>query len=103
MSNPYNVKIGDLPEEFRGIAEIIGLENALAVVKIYGGSQQYIPKLETITRQGKYRQIFDDYQKYGNFGRVARKHGLSESHTRQIVKDEKRRRFPVRHVEVSLF
>lgn len=103
MTNREDIQLEDLPEEFRDVAESIGLKAALKLVTSFQGCQLYVPKLETITRQRKYRQMYEDFDRYGSFKRVAVKHGLSESRTRQIIKDEKRRRFPRRHIQASLF
>ncbi len=101
--NTNDIQIEDLPEEFREVAERIGLKAALDLVHGFQGCQLYVPKLETLARKHTYRRIYDDYREIGNYKRVAVKHRLSESRTRQIVKDERRRRSTVREVQGTLF
>ncbi len=103
MIDLADIQIEDFPEEFRDVAERIGLRAALDLIQGFQGCQLHVPKLETITRPRKYRQMYDDYKKYGSYKRVAIKHGLSESHTRQVIKEEKRRRFPSRPVQATIF
>ncbi|MCG8643227.1 MAG: hypothetical protein MI862_26110 [Desulfobacterales bacterium] len=103
MINSEDIKIEDLPEEFREVADAIGLEAALKLLERFQGCQVYVPKLETVTRKSKYRRMYEDFRRYGSYKRVAVKSGLSESRTRQIIKDERRRKFPRRFVQPSLF
>ena len=103
MLNPTDIQLEDLPEEFREVAETIGMKAALDLVSRFQGCQLYVPKLQTIGRQGQYRRMYDDFEACGSFKRVAVKYGLSESHTRQIIKEEKQRRFPPQALQGSLF
>ena len=103
MIDPSDIQMEDLPEEFRAVAEMIGLPAALALVEGFAGCQLYVPKLETLTRQQTYRRMYDDFQACGNYKRVAVKHGLSESRTRQIVNAARRRRVTIREEQGTLF
>lgn len=103
MIDPKDIQMEDLPEEFRAVAGLIGMSAALALVDGFAGCQLYVPKLETLTRQQTYRRIYDDFQACGNYKRVAVKHGLSESRTRQIVNEERRRRVGVVETQGELF
>lgn len=103
MIDNKNIQLEDLPEEYREVAEIIGFKAALDLVFGFQGCQLYVPKLKTITRQRQYRQMYNDFEACGSYKRVAIKYDLSESHTRQIIKEEKLRRFPPKAVQANLF
>ena len=103
MINPEEIRLEDLPEEFREVAERIGLKAALDLVDGFAGCQVYVPKLETLARQLIYRRMYNDFRSCGHYKRVAVKYGLSESRTRQIIKDERRRRCPVRETQMEMF
>ena len=78
MINPDNIQLEDLPEEYREVAEVIGLKAALDLVKRFQGCQLYVPKLKTITRQRLYRQMYNDYRTCGSFKRLAVRYNMSE-------------------------
>jgi Mor family transcriptional regulator len=103
MINPDDIQLEDLPEEYRDVARLIGMPAAMALVEGFAGCQLYVPKLETLARKLTYRHMYDDFQSCGNYKRVAVKHGLSESRTRQIINDERRRRFAVKETQGELF
>ncbi|WP_027358413.1 Mor transcription activator family protein [Desulforegula conservatrix] len=85
-ANKHELSLDDLPGEFREIAEIVGLDGALKLVELCGGSQIYIPKMDSITRQTRYRQMLADFEKCRDYGLVARQYNLSEAHARMILK-----------------
>lgn len=103
MINPDDIQLEDLPDEYREVADRIGLKAALELVYGFAGCQLYVPKLETLARKFVYRQMYDDFMVCGNYKRVAVKHGLSESRTRQIIRDEQRIRSKVRETQGELF
>ena len=103
MINPEDIQLDDLPDEYREVAERIGLKAALDLVDGFAGCQLYVPKLDTLSRQLIYRRMYDDFRACGNYKRVAVKYGLSESRTRQIVRAERRRRMSVRETQMEMF
>lgn len=98
-----DIQLEDLPEEFREVADTIGLKAALDLVERFQGCQVHIPRLKTITRERRNRMMYDDFETCRNYKRIAIKYDLSESHCRQILKEEKLRRFPPRAIQASLF
>lgn len=80
------VEIEDLPDDFREIAEMIGLDAALDLVRSAGGSQIYVPKAETITRGARDRNILAAWERTRDYSLVARIHGLTENHVRAIIR-----------------
>jgi len=101
----YDIKIEDLPGEFRAIAEAIGLKNALALVRMCGGQSTYIPKLDTCERAAKARRIFEEYRASTSgliFSELASKYNYTESHIRRIINDFNLSKYP-RREQLELF
>lgn len=81
-----NITMADLDEEQQQLAELIGLDNYVKLVEVYGGISIYIPKpdrLERAERDKKIREEFDGY----NYRELAIKHQLTEVRVRSIVSD----------------
>lgn len=91
MTDAIDIKIDDFSGDFREVANIIGIDACKLLINSFSGCQLYIPKLETVTKAKKYRQMYDDFDQFGDYKRVAVKHGLSESRTRQIIIEERRK------------
>lgn len=85
-ANKHELSLDDLPGEFREIAEIVGLDDALRLVERCGGSQIYIPKMDSLTRQTRDKKMLSDFEKCRDYGKVARKYNLSEAHVRATLK-----------------
>jgi len=82
-----NIKIEDLREPYTEIAEVIGVENTLKLVKILGGSERYFPKLDGLLKEKRDEAIREDFNGY-NYRELARKYGLSERQIREICSSE---------------
>lgn len=82
------LKLTDLKEEQRQIAEIIGLEAYLKLSRAFGGTTIYIAKAEEIVKRAerdqKIREEFDG----SNYAQLAVKYGLTEVWIRNIVYDK---------------
>lgn len=92
MTSNYEIELDDLPESIRDIAEVIGLGNILALVRLCGGLSIYIPKLESCELEAKHRQIWKEYKESRSgtvYADLARKFNLSESHVRSIIRDRR--------------
>ena len=87
MSTPYmtttrTIPMSDIPEEYRDIAEAIGMDAFTQLTLLCGGQSLYIPKRESLERNARDREIrarFDG----GNYRALAAQFRLSE---RQILK-----------------
>lgn len=103
--DPHDVKMEDLPESYRDIAELIGLDNALKLVERCGGLALYIPKAESCLLAAKCRQIYDEWREStsGNvYAELAKKHNYTETHVRRIIRDMSLERSP-RRKQMELF
>jgi len=89
MSNPYMtttrpIRPDDIPEEYRDIAETIGMEAFIQLTLLCGGQSLYIPKRESLERGARDRDIrarFDG----GNYRALASQFRLSERQIRKII------------------
>ena len=88
MMNGYDIKIEDLPPEFRSIAEEIGLSAALRLVDLRGGDGIYIPKADQICRAARDRAIRAEFDG-SNYRELAQKYRLTTVWIRRIVAAEK--------------
>ena len=86
-----------LPEQYRELADEIGVENLLKLSHLIGGCNTYIPKEERLTRMVRDEMIKEDRNKY-SCKQLAIKYKLSESRIRAIVSKEK-----IMKGQVSLF
>ena len=74
----------ELPEPYRHLCGIIGLEHTLALAREYQGSMVYLPKLDSTVKLIRDRKIREEFSG-ANHRLLALKYGLSESWVRQIV------------------
>ena len=89
MTIPYlntarPVPMSDIPEEYRDIAEAIGMEAFIQLTLLCGGQSLYIPKRESLERGARDRDIrarFDG----GNYRALAVQCRLSERQIRKII------------------
>ena len=79
-----SIRLEDIPEEYRDIAEDLGLQVFLRLAALCGGQDLYIPKPESLRRGGRDREIrarFDG----GNYRALAHQFRLSERQIRTII------------------
>ena len=89
MSTPYMttvraIPMSDIPEEYRDIAEAIGMEAFTQLTLLCGGQSLYIPKRESLERCARDRDIrarFDG----SNYRALATQFRLSERQIRKII------------------
>lgn len=81
------VTIEDLSELHQEYARVIGVENLIALSKYFGGTQIYIPKVEELLKNKRYRQISEEYDGT-NIQELAVKYHISESTIYRIVRDK---------------
>lgn len=76
----------DLPEEFQGLAELIGLENVIATMDYFEGAEKYFPKIESAFKNVRDRVIRQRWKKH-NIHVLAKEFNLTHNQIREIVKD----------------
>ena len=78
------LSLDDIPGEYRAACEIIGLEKALALARVFGGISLYVPKIEKLLRHIKYRLIRQEFNGR-NHRQLAAKYGYSVKWVQMIV------------------
>ena len=77
-------------EMLRELEETIGLEATLQLVATYSGMVIYIPKMETVGRGLRDREICREYNGE-NARTLAKRYGVSESWVRRVANERARR------------
>lgn len=84
ISSLRAIRPEDIPTEYQDIVEVLSLPVFLDLVSLCGGQDLYLPKLDSLERRGRDREIrarFDG----GNYRALARQFRLSERHVRKII------------------
>lgn len=79
-----NIRIEDIPEEYRDIVENLGMDSFLKLTRLCGGQTLYVPKMETLEREGRDREIRSLFNG-GNYRALAIQFRLSERQIRKII------------------
>ena len=74
----------DVPFEYQDIAEALGMEAFLQLINLCGGQYLYLPKMASLERQGRDREIRARFNG-GNYEALAAQFRLSERYVRKIV------------------
>lgn len=81
------IKLDDLEDEQRQLAELIGLANFKLLLRSYAGVSIYIPKPDSFMVVERNESIRNEFNGY-NFKELARKYNLTEVWVRSIVSDK---------------
>ena len=80
-----NIRIEDIPEEYRDIAENLGMDSFLKLIRLCGGQTLYVPMMKTLELEGRDREIRSLFNG-GNYRALAIQYRLSERQIRKIIK-----------------
>ena len=83
------IRFDDIPAEYQDIAEVLGMEGFLALAGLCGGQNLYIPKLDSLEREGRDREIRARFNG-ANYRALARQFRLSERQIRKIINGVRR-------------
>ena len=83
-----DIRIEDLQEQHRQYAQIIGVDNMIALAQEYGGTQIYIPKVDELIKNRKYRAISEGYGQGATIKELAARYQVSESTVYRLVRDQ---------------
>ena len=84
LTDLRTVRRADIPEEYLDIYDELGAIAFLKLVRLCGGQSVYLPKLDSLEREGRNREIrarFDG----GNYRALAAQFRLSERQVRKIL------------------
>lgn len=103
MEQLEQLKLEDLRGDQRDLAELVGIEVYITLVRLCGGSDLYIAKADRLLNTFRDREIIDKFDGY-NQQQLALEYNLSERMIREIVADTAKeiRRRPV-DGQTSLF
>ena len=79
------ILIESLHEDLHNMVDIIGIDNFIKIVKIYGGSAIYIPTYKTILIQERNKNIIKEYDG-SNISYLRKKYNLTNSQIRKLLK-----------------
>lgn len=81
------LELDDLQEQHREIAESVGMDSFLELVKTFGGSAIYIPQMREVTKMRVYRKIAEEFDGT-NIKALASKYEVSESTVYNVVREQ---------------
>lgn len=73
-----------LSGEQRELAETVGLDAYKKLIEHFGGCQLYVPKLETVLKEARNKEIKENFTGF-NYRELAKKYHVSEMTIRKIV------------------
>ena len=73
------VKIDDVIDSLALMYDIVGEEKFLEIVKMYGGSNVYIPTYKSVIRNCRNREIISRFNGV-NAAQLSREYGISVTH-----------------------
>lgn len=83
-----DVRMEDLSDESLEIVDLLGMDTFKALVCNYGGSEPYIPRLESVVLNARNRRIKAEYS-FSNEDALARKYHISARRVRELAKVKK--------------
>ena len=98
-----HVTLESLDEEPRKIAELVGMDGFKSLVRTFGGTSVYIPKVESLEKEVRDKRIRDEFDG-SNYKELAARYGLTETWIR-IIEFEQMRKLKEKPVDgqISLF
>lgn len=78
----------DLPDPYNMMAELIGIDSTVKIIKSFGGTRIYLPKAELVIQTFRNERILKEYNGF-NVKELAKKYGLTENWTRTILRRNK--------------
>lgn len=76
----------DIPEKYRPVIDIIGIENFARMSDYAKGEVVYFPKLESITAPARNRHIKKEYNGF-NKKELAKKYGVTVQQIEYVLRD----------------
>ena len=83
-NTPAAIRREDIPREYLDIVDAIGMEAFLRLTYLCGGQNLYVPKRESLAREGRDREIRARFNG-GNYRALAIQFRLSERQVRKII------------------
>lgn len=102
--NKLKVELDDLQEQHRQYAEIIGVDNMIALSKEFGGTPFYIPTTKELLKNTVYSAMIEEYDGT-NIKKLAVKYGISVSTAYKVLAKniKKYKANPFEDKQINLF
>lgn len=75
-------------ETVKFLISVLGTEKTLALIKTAGGSSLYLPTIETISREERNTQIYNEFINGATYRELHIKYGRSEKTIREIINNQ---------------
>ena len=79
------VKYNDLTPDQKELADLVGLDIFKSIVKTFGGSNLYIPKIESVSRAARDDMIRQEFNGH-NYKDLANRYSLTDVRIRSMIK-----------------
>lgn len=83
----WEVRIDDLTDKQREVADLIGFDNYLKLIEYYSADTIYIPKPDRFARIKRNQAIVAEFNGY-NYNELAKKYGLTSVMIRNIIREK---------------
>ena len=80
------VRLEDVPEGYRDLVDVIGLEAFKNLVRYMGGSMLYVPVEGKVILRARNRIVRQAFR--GDYKSLAAAYNLSEVHVRRIIRNK---------------
>ena len=88
FSTLRTIRHEDIPAEYQDIVETLGMDAFLQLIRLCGGQSLYLPKLDSLERDGRDREIRARFNG-GNYRALASQFRLSERQIRKIINGQR--------------
>ena len=86
------------------LVDIVGLAVLKKIIETFGGDSIYVPKAESVIRQGRDRRIYKEFQEKDiSYKGLAAKYNLTTRHIRDIINVQKRLKWKIHEKQLELF
>ncbi|MBY2478947.1 transcriptional regulator [Clostridioides difficile] len=80
------VKLEDIPVQFHAMIEIVGIDKFIEIIKLYGGTNTYIPTCKGIFRYARDREIVRQFNGV-NHNELAVKYNMCVGNIKRILNE----------------
>ena len=80
------VRLEDVPEGYRDLVDVIGLEAFKSLVRYMGGCMLYVPVEGRVTVNARNRLVRSAFK--GDYKSLAAAYNMSEVHVRRIIRNK---------------
>lgn len=70
--------------------EAIGAENVATLIRVCGGTQFYLPQMETVLKDERNKAIYTDFCNESSLRTIASEYRISEMTVRDIIRKERK-------------